>query len=306
MKSLVSIVCITYNHEPYLRKALDGFLMQETNFPYEIILAEDCSTDGTRQICEEYKAKYPDRITYISRDYNVGGVGNERRAIAAARGKYLAFCEGDDYWIDPLKLQKQVDFMESHPDYSVCFTRYNKSFKSTGKGSRGAADALFIGKEDADYITLSMDTAMNLWCTQYLTLLCRRDCYDNTWYKRYKYFRDTHQVYHLMCQGKCAILNFVGGVYCITGNGEHSSKDYFFQEQMTLAVDTELWKVNKDDRWKSLCRRVMQDMIDRGCDGDRRVTIGDRMVMMKYAWRLLWMTGGIGKFFKNIDKIIRL
>ena len=74
---LVSIVCITYNHEPYLRQTLDSFLMQKTSFAYEIILAEDCSTDGTRKICEEYAAKYPDIIHYIYRDHNVGYNENE-------------------------------------------------------------------------------------------------------------------------------------------------------------------------------------------------------------------------------------
>lgn len=296
---LVSIVCATYNHEPYLARALESFLMQETTFPIEIILAEDCSTDGTRKICEEYVARYPKLIKYIWSYTNVGGVENEARAIDAAQGKYIAFCEGDDYWIDPYKLQKQVDFMESHPDYPVCFTRYNKLFESTGKGCLGAADALFDGKEDVDYVTLDMSTAMNVWCTQYLTMLCRKDCYVNTWYKQYKYFRDTHQVYHLMCQGKCAILNFVGGVYCITGEGEHSSKDYVRQQQMTLAVDEELWKVNNDERWKQLCGRVMQDLIDRVKDD---VTM--RNTLLKYAWQVFLIRGGVWKYLKNVFAVL--
>ena len=189
--SLVSICCITYNHASSIGRALTSFLMQKTDFAYEIIVAEDCSTDETAEICRSFVERHPDSVRLITSDNNVGAVKNEVRAIDAAQGKYIAFCEGDDYWIDPYKLQKQVDFMESHPDYSVCFTRYNKLFESTGKGCRGAADALFEGKEDVDYVTLDMSTAMNVWCTQYLTMLCRKDCYVNTWYKQYKYFRDT-------------------------------------------------------------------------------------------------------------------
>jgi len=278
MKPLVSIICVTYNHEQFLKQTLDSFLMQEKTFPIEIILAEDCSTDNTRKICEGYTAKFPETIHFIYNDNNVGGTLNEARAIASARGKYLAFCEGDDYWTDPLKLQKQVEFMESHPDYSVCFTRYNKYFESIKRIEAGNADQLF-SYDSGDFTILDMDTAMNTWCTQYLTMLCRRNCYNNSWHKQYRYFRDTHQVYHLMLQGKCAILNFVGGVYRITGDGEHSSKNYIRQQQMTLAVDEELWKVNKDDRWKALCCRVMQDIIDR--NEDSRL----KKVMLNYAWR---------------------
>ena len=97
--------------------------MQQVNFPIELIIAEDCSTDGTRAICQQYAEQYPDLIRLITSDSNVGAIANERRAMLAARGKYIAFCEGDDYWTDPLKLQKQVDFLESHPDYSVTFHR---------------------------------------------------------------------------------------------------------------------------------------------------------------------------------------
>lgn len=127
-KILVSIVCITYNHEPYLQQALESFLMQKCNFLFEIILAEDCSTDDTRKICEEYKTTYPDVINYIWSSSNVGALANERRAIQAVRGKYIAICEGDDYWTDPLKLQKQVDFMEAHAEVGVCYTDYNLQY----------------------------------------------------------------------------------------------------------------------------------------------------------------------------------
>ena len=118
---LVSVICLTYNHESYLRQALDSILMQETQFSYEIVLAEDSSTDGTRSICEEYQAKYPDIIKYVWSENNVGVWANEIRAHEKARGKYFAYCEGDDYWTDTNKLQKQVAFMEAHEDYMMCF-----------------------------------------------------------------------------------------------------------------------------------------------------------------------------------------
>lgn len=122
---LVSISCITYNHAPFIRQCLDGFLMQQCNFPIEIFINDDCSTDGTTEIIREYAEKYPDKIFPIFHEENQYSKGvrcmSQTFIFPRVRGKYIALCEGDDYWTDPLKLQKQVDFLESHPDYSMCF-----------------------------------------------------------------------------------------------------------------------------------------------------------------------------------------
>lgn len=122
---LVSIRTSAYNHGPYIKQCIEGVLMQRTNFPFEYIIGEDFSNDETREIVFEYAKKYPNIIRVITADYNVGSRANGRRCIQACRGKYMAICEGDDYWIDSLKLQKQVDFMESHPEYSLCFHATN-------------------------------------------------------------------------------------------------------------------------------------------------------------------------------------
>ena len=118
---LVSICCISYNQEKYIRQTLDGFVMQQTNFPFEIVISDDGSKDTTRQIIAEYKTKHPKMFRDVSPEQNLGSITNFAYVQKEAKGKYIAICEGDDYWIDPLKLQKQVDFMESHPEYSICF-----------------------------------------------------------------------------------------------------------------------------------------------------------------------------------------
>lgn len=117
----VSVVCITYDHERYIRDALDGFLTQETDFPIEIIVADDASTDRTPQIVGEYADRHPNVVRPILRTSNVGVRENFSDALNRARGDYLALCEGDDYWCDPRKLAKQVDVFENHPGVSVCF-----------------------------------------------------------------------------------------------------------------------------------------------------------------------------------------
>jgi len=122
---LVSIHCLVYNHEPYIRDCLEGFVMQKTNFPFEAIVHDDASTDKSADIIREYAEKYPHIIKPIYQTENQyskknGAIGRAINAIT--RGKNIALCEGDDYWTDPLKLQKQVDFLESHPDYSMSCT----------------------------------------------------------------------------------------------------------------------------------------------------------------------------------------
>lgn len=121
---LVSICCLAYNHEPYIRQCLDGFMMQKTDFPFEVLIHDDASTDKTADIIREYEVKYPDIIKPIYQTENQysKGVGIFKTyQFPSAKGKYMAFCEGDDYWTDPLKLQKQVDFLEKHEDFAICF-----------------------------------------------------------------------------------------------------------------------------------------------------------------------------------------
>jgi glycosyltransferase involved in cell wall biosynthesis len=120
-KPLVSIFCLAYNHRDYIVRALEGMLMQKTDFDFEIIIGEDNSTDGTREIVFDYANKYPDKISVITSENNVGMRANAARTREACKGKYIAFCEGDDYWTHPRKLQIQADFLESNPDFSICF-----------------------------------------------------------------------------------------------------------------------------------------------------------------------------------------
>lgn len=141
IKPLVSVSVATYQHEHFIRQCLDGILMQKTDFPFEIIMGEDHSKDNTRAICIEYANKYPDKIRLFLRDRKISHLYDENGKFIkrlngvlgfgrmSSRGKYIALCEGDDYWTDPLKLQKQVDFLEENQDYSMCFTNAIKEKK---------------------------------------------------------------------------------------------------------------------------------------------------------------------------------
>jgi glycosyltransferase involved in cell wall biosynthesis len=122
---LVSVSCMTYNHAAYLRQCLDPILAQQTNFPFEIVIHDDASTDGTIDIIEEYVTKHPGIIHPIFQKENQYSKGirglPSRFNYPRCRGKYIAVCEGDDYWTDPLQLQKQIDFLEAHDDYVMTY-----------------------------------------------------------------------------------------------------------------------------------------------------------------------------------------
>lgn len=121
---VVSIICCAYNHANYIRECLDGFVAQKTGFAIEVLIHDDASTDDTAEIIRAYETRYPEIIKPVYQRVNQYSQGVDiffDILLPKAKGKYIAICEGDDYWTDPLKLQKQVDFLESHPEYSMCF-----------------------------------------------------------------------------------------------------------------------------------------------------------------------------------------
>lgn len=129
----VSVLMLTYNHEKYIAQAIEGVMMQKVDFYFELIIGDDCSTDKTTKIIQEYKNKFPDIIKPILRTENIGAGNNYVDINKKAKGKYIAHCEGDDYWTDPNKLQKQVDFLEANPDYVISYTDYSQTVEGSGQ-----------------------------------------------------------------------------------------------------------------------------------------------------------------------------
>lgn len=160
-KPLISICVQTYQHANYIGQCLDGILMQKTNFQYEVLLGEDDSTDGTREICINYAEKYPDKLRLFlhHRENNISingqptGRFNFLYNLYSARGKYIAFCEGDDYWTDPYKLQKQVDFLEANPEYAGSFHETQVIFDDGSLGKIYGRDAALTMHPEATIAT---------------------------------------------------------------------------------------------------------------------------------------------------------
>ncbi len=218
MPPLVSICCLTYNHSKYVRQCLDGFLRQETNFKYEIIIHDDCSTDGTIDIIKEYEQKYPSIIKPIIQNENQYSQGV--RTILASfvwpkcEGKYIALCEGDDFWIAADKLQRQVDFLENNEDYGLCYTRVKQYIQKDNKFSKKNYGDKFLGFEDL---------LINGNCIPTLSVCCRKNIID-------KYLQEIMPDTHNWLMGdypmwlyfahetKVKFFDFESGVYRVLEN----------------------------------------------------------------------------------------
>jgi len=129
----LSVCMITYNHERYIAQAIESVLMQKTNFAFELVIGEDFSTDRTREICISYKRRYPEKINLILNEKNLGMIPNFVNTVHQCKGEYIALLEGDDYWTNPYKLQKQVDFLENNPDYGMVHSDWDILFTKTNK-----------------------------------------------------------------------------------------------------------------------------------------------------------------------------
>lgn len=167
MNTKVSICCLTYNQKQYIKQTIDSFISQKTDFKYEIVIHDDCSTDGTIDILNEYESKYPDLIKVIYEKENLYSQGKKIEQIAYKNcsGKYIALCEGDDYWCDNTKLQKQFEFMKLHPNCSLvthgCYLLDSKTDKlkkksQPFKGSRYYSIEEIISGDGGIFATNSM------------------------------------------------------------------------------------------------------------------------------------------------------
>ena len=196
---LVSISCITYNHINYIEQCLDGFLEQETDYPFEILIHDDCSTDGTTEIIQKYSTKYPDIIKPMYETENQYQQGKPAGSLIwnfpRAQGKYIALCEGDDYWIDENKLQIQVDFLERNPEYTMCF--HNAEVLNEIPDTEVSS---IYGAEDRDYESTEL---YKKWIVPTASIVLRRKCLEYPIIEREKFWAgDVIVIQSAVHQGK--------------------------------------------------------------------------------------------------------
>lgn len=261
-KPLLTIGCITYNHVGYISQCIEGFLMQKTTFPIEIIIHDDASTDGTSDIVKSYAEKYPSLIKAIiqkENQYSNGGRIYSRFIYPICNGKYIATCEGDDYWIDPYKLQKQVDFLEANPQYVFCGHNYMNNLY--GKVYEYIDVDHWYKKGIYDIDT---KTFLKYWPISTLTMVERLDAVLEAnlviTENGYKHACDLHLFYHLTKIGLGYAFPEKMAVYRVHSGGVFGGVSYESKSRFSNMITWELYEKNKaDDTLRNQLRRTVID-----------------------------------------------
>ena len=248
MVPLVSIVCLTYNHEEFISNAVESFLDQETTFPVEILIHDDASADKTAEIVKAYKEKFPFTIRTVfqaENQFSISGDPEVNVMYPMALGKYIALCEGDDYWTDSSKLQKQVSFMEGNPQFVLCVGGYTRFYQET-KETRVVVEKM-AGKSRESGFEFTLDEMREKWLTKTLTALFRRNILSEFDLTVYNHRRDIHLFYHLVKNRKGFYLSENMGVYRVHMGGINSMKAAIVNSEASYQCYKELYKNNRDD-----------------------------------------------------------
>lgn len=248
----VSIATLAYNHEKYIRIALNSFLMQKTTFPVLISIFEDCSTDETATIIKEYEMKYPQLFFVSYQSVNTWGKSFREKAksdyyAAARRAKYIALCEGDDYWTDPLKLQKQVDFLEANPEYSLVCGGFISKNEETGEEKVVLKEVEASPDHTEKGFDITLERLLKQWLTKTLTLMYRKSALDLKDFQKYKYAKDFHLNYELLKKGKGYYMKEIFGVYHVHDGGIFSQLSQQKRYLNYFNVYEEMYKKNPTD-----------------------------------------------------------
>ena len=276
---LVRVSCMTYNHAPYIVDAMNGFTMQQTDFPYVCTIIDDASADGEQEVIKAYLKVHFDlddnSIAYneetedyvltfarhksnlncyfaiIYLKYNHYNIKKSKQPYVSrwSNTKYVALCEGDDYWTDHKKLQKQVTFLEEHLEYNVCSHNFFKYFEKEDTFSNYSRYSCIFDKNQLQFYEYSLDNYFKEWYIQTLTCVYRNGGYlNNIPREKYKHYRDDIFYYYLLKQGKGVLLKDVMGVYRIHEGGVWSLTQITTKKEASIYNAYNIYLVESDKR----------------------------------------------------------
>ena len=295
MPFLARVHCITYNHAPYIIDAMNGFSMQQTDFPFVCTIIDDASTDGEPDVIKQYLEQHFDlddestvrneetddyvltfaqhktnkncffAVLYLK--YNHYSIKKSKDPYIKEwmNSKYIALCEGDDYWTHPKKLQKQVDFLEANQDFVMCSHDYVYYYENQGRFKEKSfiKDYLYEKfKDDSPYYEYSLDNYFQDWFTQPLTCIYRNGEYLKSIPKNlYKFYRDDIFFYYVLKRGKGALFQDIMGVYRINDSGVWSTKNPLKRKRDSLYNAYNILKVEGDERAIFKMKRLEVEII---------------------------------------------
>ena len=315
---LVSVLCTTYNHEKYIRQCLDSMVSQKTDFPFEIIVRDDCSTDSTGSIIREYGEKYPGIVIPFILPFNHFSRGMTNDSFAEmfrmARGKYIAICEGDDFWTDPEKLQVQADFLEAHAEYSLCVT------SSHYADADGNLMKNKVFRTDTVSRELTIEEIINGWTAATNTVVYRKASLEKDVIIPFLgtcVNEDYARMVYLALQGKVYYMDRMTGAYRIGNPGSfsddtHKRPEVYKARTIGFAEMLDRMDAYTEGKYTTLIRRVRDRQLF-----DMYANLEDRENMKKYlhayddsslVWRTLERirTAVPGPFNKIKDTLRRI
>lgn len=251
----VTIACLTYNHVHFIEKCLDGFLMQEVNFEYEIVIHDDASTDGTQEILNRYYQAYPQKIKLILRKENTYSTGVSKifyhNIIKHSSAKYIATCEGDDYWTDRTKLQKQIDFLEANPDFNFSVGRVmHLDEKSQKLEIRNENKELF----QKSYLTIA--DYLKSFFSQTSTYVFKREGYEMPSFCNYFHGEDILMVVIATKHGKIKFHDEVFSVYRLHSQGVTQKEQQLRMHYLDIFNYTEALHILLDKKYTSIINSI--------------------------------------------------
>lgn len=263
---LVSVLCVTYNHAAYIKSCLEGFIKQKCDFDFEVLIHDDASTDGTQEIIKEYWEKYPEIIKPILQTENqwskkAGGI-NLRFNYPRAKGKYLALCDGDDFWIDAEKLQKQVTFLENNSDFSLVCGAYMRI--QDGKETPIInTNQVSPEKNDDNGSQFDLQDHNKAWFSliRPSSVLFRNYSDQVKLLKEYEFSFDVHLFYHLLKIGKGYYSNEILVGYNVHKTGVNSGTDHRDRLLIQYYIVKEIYEKDKNafskERYLKICLKII-------------------------------------------------
>lgn len=258
---------ITYGHEKFIEQSIHGVLMQKTDFEIELLISNDCSPDSTGLLIQTILKTHPKAscIKYINHPKNIGMIPNFVSALKECRGKYIALCDGDDYWTDPLKLQKQVDFLEANDNYNIVWTKFNKI------DELGNIIEEDIPNFKQDLAEVTSENLLEDYRTWTLTSVFRSNVLKNINLSEFKYFKDNSLYYIALKNSLGRILNFNSSNYRLHDSGVWSSNSdfqnnlanfYNFNEIQNKVIDNKALQQNINKTLRLLYYNMIDDKLN--------------------------------------------
>lgn len=262
---LVAVFVISYNQQDYIIEAIDSIFSQKTNFDYQIFLSDDASQDNTQLVVDSYLENHPkkDFVTFIKQEKNLGWMPNFIFALEKCQesgAKYIAMCEGDDFWTNPDKLQKQIDLLEQNPDVNLICHKYRELYND-GKtlDCPHFRKDFFQGKNSFKFSQKDFEEFMRI---QTMTIVFRNSALDLSLREKYDYYCDTHIKHHILDNGLGMYTQDFDAVYRIHGNNVFMSLDERKKIKFTYDVYADLITKNNSTGYKNLLNHAMRRRIE--------------------------------------------